>query len=304
MAVSTNNASKKGWGNISMLYEEFNKRRQLLVSVRNDDTKLRITGFLNWMEEQHEVSIIINSIRNAVNVDNIMESCNINYPPQASTQEEIIAVGLHLMESCRDGDNLGSVAYKYGIKSTYSPGSYQDCTDEAFERYIDPALDFIENELLQKENELDIESVMDSGLSTITHSILPRNFPLTLDRLQKIAEYLRNDDNEGEWYNVGNSCREVFKTYIDEIKSFNLIELNDNIQAANIKNIISKAIITGSKSRFDDTLVKLVSAAWDHCQTITHRPTSTKKQAVRLYIWTTMTIGELAFFINDAVNNE
>jgi len=46
--------------------------------------------------------------------------------------------------------------------------------------------------------------------------------------------------------------------------------------------------------RFADGLAMLISSTWDYAQTLTHRPGTTREEALRLYLWTGLVIDEIA----------
>lgn len=275
------------------LVDEFYQKRQVLASVRFADATTRISGFLTWMETKDRIKAIIDTVQASVDIDRIIAECGGNNPPAASTPEEITAVGLLLMEKCQEGKDLFQLLHGYGIRP-YS-NSAQDYIDEAMDRFIEPALDFIEDGLRDLDEETTVESAMEYHLSSIIFSILFEFYPNTADRLQTIAKMFTSYDYDGQWFNVGNSCREVLKAFTKELSELGKIEVTEELKSGDVKGIMKHSLgkATGS-GRFEDTLANLVAATWDHSQTITHRPNTTKKDAFRVFIWTALAISEIA----------
>ena len=277
------------------LLEEFARRRKLLMSLQFAEAKIRLSGFLEWMESEPSIKAILDAVRGAVDTGHIIEGCDHRTPPAAGTPEEVAAVGLLLMERCREGEELFQLAHKLGISPPYSTSKLQDHSDEALRRFVEPALDYIEDELRESYEEITTDSLVDTQLSATVFSDLTQNYPLTAERLERIAGNFAVSDDDGEWFNVGNSCREAFKTFTEELRELGKIQIPDDLKAGDVKNILSRALGTmKGKGRFEETLVKLVAAAWDHSQPITHRASTTRHEALRLFIWTTLSISEIA----------
>jgi len=129
------------------LLEDFQRRRVLLANMQFNEAKTRIAGLMKWMQEQNGIKAIIDRLKTKVNVEAIVKDCNPHKPPAAATPEEVAAVGILLMEHCQAGEELFQLAFGLGIIPSYSMSNVQAYADEAMQRYIDPALDYIEQQL-------------------------------------------------------------------------------------------------------------------------------------------------------------
>ena len=278
---------------MATLLDEFLRRRQLVVSVHYAEAKTRLAGLLDWMESQPQLKTILNKISTTSDAQALIEGCDYNTPPKASTPDEIASVGLLLMEQCRQGEELFQLAFGLGITPPYSTMKLQAYTDEVMQRFIEPTLDLVETKLSEIDAMPTMESLMENCISQVTHVILPDDFPFTVDRLQKLAQLLAEPEERGEWFNVGNSCREALKTFMAELQKTGRIDVPEKLKAGDVKNMIKSARTKGT-GRFEETLVKLVASVWGHAQSVTHRGTTTKQEAIRVLLWTILSIGEIA----------
>lgn len=131
---------------MSDVLEDFEYRRSPLQNMHFDEARARISGFLEWLQKEPKITSIIDDIRTNANVEDILK----NKPPNASTPEEIAAIGLHLMFECLGGEEPWKLSLKYGIQPSYGTIAAQDLFDEVFNRFIDPAIDCIHRELVAK----------------------------------------------------------------------------------------------------------------------------------------------------------
>jgi len=117
---------------MSDVLEEFEYRRSLLQNMNFHEARARISGFLEWLQKEPKIASIIDDIEASVKIENILKEA----PPNASTPEEIAAVGLHLMLECLAGEEPWKLSHAYGIEPSYSTSSVQDYLDEAFDSLI------------------------------------------------------------------------------------------------------------------------------------------------------------------------
>ena len=131
--------------------QEFRKRRKLLLNVRYTEATTRLSGFFDFLKSTREIAKIIHIILSQFPVHNLIARCNEETPPKAGKREEIVSVGLHLMDECRNTRNkLYEIAKQFGMlpaRKSRLQADAQDFVDEAMERYIEPTLDFIEERL-------------------------------------------------------------------------------------------------------------------------------------------------------------
>lgn len=126
---------------------DFRRRRVLVENVTFSEAKTRLSGLLKWMQEQAGIKAVIDKLKGEVDAASLVKDCDPNTPPEAATPEEIAAIGILLMEKCQAGDEIFQLALTWGITPSYSTTKLQAYTDEAMHRYVEPALDFIEQHL-------------------------------------------------------------------------------------------------------------------------------------------------------------
>jgi len=290
---------------MSNLIEEFQRRRQLLSPLNYNEAKTRLSGFLVWMESNIEIKNILDQIRNSVDLNIILNGCDYYNPPKASTLEEIAGVGIYLMEKCRDGEDLFQLAYTLGIIPPFSSSKFQDLTDEATERFIKPTINIIEDRLQTISDLNTIDTIIEKKISSYLSSTFKDEYPFTIDRLQKIAEEFARPEQDNAWFNVGNSCREVLKTFSAEIRKNTGIDIPEEIKTSDVKNILKHILKDlNQKKRFQETLIKLITSVWDHIQSIIHRNSTSKDDAIRVFIWTSLSIFEIIQILKDGAKDK
>ena len=279
---------------MSKILDEFYKRKRILESLRYNEEIHRIKGFSDWLEQDEIIAKIISDINSNINIEEIMENCGHDNPPSVSTPKEIAAVGLYLMKRTRENKGLHDAAYEYGIMPNYSTNTIQDFSDEVMERYITPTIEYIEETLEKLEEEVSLSELISQKTKDIYSESFNQDYPLTSNQLYTVSQEFQKIDKEGSWQNIGNSCREILKIFCDEFINKHNIQLPDELKKSDVKNIIKIIIPEGfNKHRFNKSLLKLIESIWDHAQSITHRNSTNRKEAIRLYIWTQLALEEL-----------
>ena len=134
------------------ILKEFQRRRRLIEHLSAAEADARLTAFLHFLNSHSETKDIIQDVTSKFPVYDLIRGCSEGKPPHAGKLEEIVSVGLYLMDECSNGKHLYDVARKLGMyPSTKSrtQAKPQDYVDEAEYRYITPALDFIEDKLTE-----------------------------------------------------------------------------------------------------------------------------------------------------------
>ncbi len=134
------------------ILREFQRRQRLIKHLSVTEADARLTAFLNFLNSHSETKDIIQDVTSKFPVYDLIKGCSEGKPPHAGKLEEIVSVGLYLMDECSNGKHLYDVARKLGMyPSTKSRAAakLQDYVDEAEDRYITPALDFIEDKLTE-----------------------------------------------------------------------------------------------------------------------------------------------------------
>ena len=127
------------------ILEKFRQRRNLLTNLRENAAKPRLKGMWNFLETETKTWSIIS---NVPPVYHLIQKATLGKPVEAETHEEIVGVGLYIMEQCRKTDqHITSIIYDLGIGSGYPKPTRQSYVDDAMEGFINPALDYVEREL-------------------------------------------------------------------------------------------------------------------------------------------------------------
>lgn len=142
-----------------------------------------------------------------------------------------------------------------------------------------------------------IGSVLDAVISEAIDNNIKEDFYSISEGLNRIAKEFEKDEDV-DWFNIGNSCRNVLKEFVKELITKSKIILDKGDKKADVKGLIKKHIANKIKSgHFRDTFVDLIDAVWEYVQPILHRDTTTKEEALRAFIWTTLSINEIVTLI-------
>lgn len=132
------------------LLEEFYKRRALIRNLNYDEAQTRLSGFLDWLTTNEEIIAILEKLENNEQAEALLDRASWNTAPKASGLEEIIYIGLYFLRKVKEGKIIWGMARDKGIRPSYDSNRIQDVLDEVMERYINVAIDQIENELEEK----------------------------------------------------------------------------------------------------------------------------------------------------------
>jgi hypothetical protein len=275
--------------------EEFVQRAGTLQNLHFQEARGRLKSLLEWMESQPAIQPILASVRRKADGLAIIKQGHYHRPPPANTPDEIIAVGLALMETCRERD-LVNICLGHGIGPSYSTSNVQPYIDAGLQRFIWPLLVHIGRELDREDAGHVPARVADRKLDEILlGATFAEHFPVTHHHLNRIAaEFTRSDT---AWQNIGNSCRQAMLEFFTECCAVLNIQLPEETKRGDVK-AISRLLVQKhyDDGRFADSLATLVASLWDHTQSLVHRSATTRSEALRIYLWTGLTIDEIASF--------
>ena len=83
------------------LNDDFVKRASVLKNVQFGEVSGRLAVLLDWMEQQQPIREIIEEVRRKADGEALILQGGFHNPPSANTPEEIVSVGLILMEACQ-----------------------------------------------------------------------------------------------------------------------------------------------------------------------------------------------------------
>lgn len=126
------------------LATDLKERAEILDNADFQEVSGRLIHLLEWMEEQQPIAAIVEELRATGGAMELLQQANPNSPPKANTREQIAAVGLALIEACRDQDtDLWRVAFGTGIHARNANNNVSYHSDEALQRYIVPFLNYV-----------------------------------------------------------------------------------------------------------------------------------------------------------------
>lgn len=279
---------------MATLIEEFRDRRQVVLHLNQHEAKFRLTGFIDWLESHDQIRKILQNIKSNTDLKAILAGCEKGFPPSATTPKEIAAVGIYIMEECRRANHIYRLVYYLGIAPTHRSAGTQDYVDEANERYIQPAIDYIERHIIELLEASNVDNLINGRVNSLFSSSFEERFPDTAAHIRKITSEFLKSEEEGTWFNIGNSCREALIAFTQEIRQSVTVEIPDSIKSSDVKNTINHVIETlGNDNRFQETLKKLIASVWDHVQPVIHRTATTREEAMPAFTWTALSILEL-----------
>jgi hypothetical protein len=275
--------------------DDFVQRATVLRNVQFGEVSGRLAGLLNWMEQQQPIREIIENLRLTADGEALILQGTFHEPPPANTPEEIAAVGLVLMEACRNED-FANVCLSRGIGPAYSTSAVQPYVDAGLERYVIPFLAHVEGELAQsKLNYMPAKIAERKFDELMLGPTFRARFPITYQYLSRIAAEFLRSDADAAWQNVGNSCRQAMLEFCNECAAQVDLKLADETKRGNVKAIARELIRAAhGTGRFATALETLIASIWDYAQPLTHRSNSTRDEALRMYLWTGLAISEVA----------
>ncbi len=128
--------------------EEFQCRFTTLLSPQFQEASFRIAGLWEWLNANQVTAEIIRRVLSSSNAQQILAASNYHSPPQTESPDDILAVGLLLMQECANGAEIFKMHYTHGIRPDFSSTKLQDSTDAVMTKFIIPALTHIEEQLI------------------------------------------------------------------------------------------------------------------------------------------------------------
>lgn len=239
-----------------------------------------------------ETKAILDDLRRQVDVGTLVSKGPFPSPPNVSNLTEKCAVGLHLMEQCQ-GSNIPNLVNKYHIRGA-SMRTIPDYAKALMDQFIYPLLEYVETRLVEKGSAITPEKATEFSRTKILTPEFGREFPATFEAIGKIAAYNATDHAADAWFTVGIQCREALNTFVGELRAKGLLGPSVDLKAGDTKGWL-KRLVAGANpgDRFTDTLTELVASVWNHTQTILHRTSTTKEQALRVFMWSSLAIAEV-----------
>lgn len=287
---------------MSLLSEQFRHRSDPIRVATWTQATDRAIALLEWMDENSPIRAILDQLRASTDVQALIDHADRRSPPSAGSLEEIAAVGLYVMEQCREGKNFQGLALSLGL-GDQSSSHAQDHVDGAIRGFIEPLLDLVENAIYEIEAPPTPESILAQRLHSALSGRLALRYPQTAKVLQDTANQFEDTSESGRWQNIGNSCREALTTFSEELRQYLSDELPSEVKKADLKSLIEYLAKPTSKGRYASSVQALVNSVWDHCSSMTHRKTTSREEGLRAFVWTTLTLVDLAALEFDLEGN-
>lgn len=138
--------------------EELHCRLTTLLAPQFQESSFRVAGVWEWLTGIQTLKTIIDETIAGSRADKILTEANYNSPPQTESPEEIIAVGLLLMQECASGGEIYKMEHKYGIRSNFSSTRIQDTCDAVMNKFIMPAIYFVAKQLEDSSDTYDLKT--------------------------------------------------------------------------------------------------------------------------------------------------
>jgi hypothetical protein len=278
------------------LLEEFQDRASVLNNAHFNDVTGRLLDLLRWLEQEAVTKQILDELKRTTNINAIFNRSNDRQRPQTNTREEIAAVGLHLIEMCRDEKVLFySLCFHFHISPPYQTSMVQDHSDAGMKDYVVPFLAYVEKELVRAAEAHSVVSAVEGRFSELLTAEIRKLLPKTSSSLERISGDFLRPEGDVMWQNIGNSCRQTLIEFSAELREICGIELPAETKESDVKAILKHVLgKTCSPGRFKETLEALSEGVWNHTQSLLHRPATNKKEAVRVFLWTGMVVSEFA----------
>lgn len=132
------------------LIREFKYQAEALNRADAQVVGDRLTALLDWMESQPEIKKVLDDLRTSGNGEKLIEEAEWHRPPKAKTNKEIAAVGLALIEKCRE-TQLWEVAMSLGIQAPGAGNNIEAPSQKALKSYIEPFANYVLRELPPEE---------------------------------------------------------------------------------------------------------------------------------------------------------
>jgi hypothetical protein len=285
------------------LPDEFERRLSVLKGAHFDDLSGRLVGILDWLAEQPATKRILDYLENSIDFERLFAGTGARRAaPKTNTVEEVAAVGMALIEMCRKQD-FYNLCVGYNIRPRGNSNNLGDISDEGLSRFVFPFFNYVANELERQARDFAPAVVIEQKVATMLSSpLFARDFPETRRRFDTMSREFLRPDEEVDWQNIANSCRQTLIDFVREIRGLIPIEGIDDTKSSDLKSmarhVIRAAYGTG---KFSETLENLIRATWDHVQSVIHRGATTKDQALRVYISTALVVDELAHLVQAAL---
>ncbi len=273
--------------------EEYARRRKLISSASWDEISERVRAIMAWMLSVPNIASVVDGLERTVNIDDMLRRKQDHMPPPTGTVEEVARLGVYILRQVHGGHDFAAFGLGLSIQTPYVTDG-PSITHEMRTRYVNPALDYIDDELRALESGATPEAVLKERMSLLFGHKFAQMFPITANRLQKASAEISEADSATQWSSVANSCRQCLLEFIGELRRQRALPAT-TLKDDDFKGH-AKAILTAVRKDVDDSsarLERLVAASWDYAQAVTHKRPADRVHAQIVFTWTALSILEL-----------
>jgi hypothetical protein len=201
--------------------DELKRRISYMQGIGFDDAPARLTGFLEWLESEPATFKILNRLRSETDIETLLKSAGPHQPPKLATPEDVVRIGLYFFEFCKEHatshNQLPGLLFGIGCQATY--GNFNNHFNLALEKYINPFLKFLQEELHNTPQRLSVDDTIEVRRELILGDEFETKFPNTSRLLKNLSKEMAVFAKSENWFNIANSCRETLKQFSSELLS-------------------------------------------------------------------------------------
>src|SRR5258706_4511505 len=205
------------------LLNDFRSRRALITNMNFEEASSRLSGLISWLDTNETTSAILLSLNNDARVSELLGNKKARKPPAVSSPEDLVLLGLYFIRNASSEKELYNLALKYDIHPSYQTTSAQDLSDEVVNRYINPALDYIEARLIEA-----IENDKPLGFR-VSQDISSTTYPLEIS--QSLQGFLRDHSNARQTafimmrFGMTEAHTEIVKVIKDVLSKYEIVAM-------------------------------------------------------------------------------
>jgi len=283
--------------NMSQIDDELPEPEKFPTGERWNNDCASIDEMLDWLESDEKTQAMLRALRSNVPDESLVSGARgLRLPPKTSQPDDAPLCGLRLMERCEMSNTsvLWFLAAKFSVGSDIPTCQANDCTDSAMDQSIEPFLEYIDGVLLRKDENLSSADAARLFSTKMFSNAFRDEFAKTFETINDISVFCRAPQANDAWLTVGTMCLQALHAYVSELRTNNLIELAWDFKTGDSKGLFEQLTRTVDTSgKFASTLVALIAGVWDHTHSILGRQLKTRVQALRGYLWTSLTLMEI-----------
>ena len=278
------------------LLKELKQRKKITSKLNGNDVDPSLAKMYDWVIHQDRLEKYLDEL---IPVLDKLDTSSYN-SPGASNLKEQAALGLQLISNCTEntesrfyGTGFWSAINKYNLVDRLNV-RHDHRLPKIRDKYLIPFWNYLIQKIERENENYTVESKIEYKIESVFEDEFQESYPKTFDLIEITNESLNHDQNT--WNGVANSCRDILVQFGKELLQNSSIG-NEEIKKGNTKRIVRSVLKEDlPSSRFNNTVVKLFESTWNHASSALHRPNLKKDEVVRIFVWVTLTLSEIATF--------